>query len=66
MSNQPPSMAHSPANVDDARLLQLAHDTLDIEANALLGLQKKTVLILCTGRASCVESARPRGHHGHG
>jgi arabinose-5-phosphate isomerase len=34
-------MAHSPANVDDARLLQLAHDTLDIEANALLGLQKK-------------------------
>ena len=41
MSNQPPSMAHSPANVDDARLLQLAHDTLDIEANALLGLQKK-------------------------
>ncbi|MEY4316393.1 MAG: Arabinose 5-phosphate isomerase KdsD [Pseudomonadota bacterium] len=41
MSNQPSSMAHSPANVDDARLLQLAHDTLDIEANALLGLQKK-------------------------
>ena len=41
MSTQPPSMAHSPANVDDARLLQLAHDTLDIEANALLGLQKK-------------------------
>ena len=41
MSNQPPSMAHSPANIDDARLLQLAHDTLDIEANALLGLQKK-------------------------
>jgi len=41
MSNQPPSMAHSPANVDDARLLQLAHDTLDIEANALLGLKKK-------------------------
>jgi arabinose-5-phosphate isomerase len=34
-------MAHSPASVDDARLLQLAHDTLDIEANALLGLQKK-------------------------
>jgi arabinose-5-phosphate isomerase len=34
-------MAHSPANVDDERLLQLAHDTLDIEANALLGLQKK-------------------------
>ena len=41
MSTQPSSMAHSPANVDDARLLQLAHDTLDIEANALLGLQKK-------------------------
>lgn len=41
MSTQPPSMAHSPANVDDARLLQLAHDTLDIEANALLGLKKK-------------------------
>ena len=41
MSIQPSSMAHSPANVDDARLLQLAHDTLDIEANALLGLQKK-------------------------
>jgi arabinose-5-phosphate isomerase len=41
MSTQPTSMAHSPANVDDARLLQLAHDTLDIEANALLGLQKK-------------------------
>ncbi len=41
MSTQPATMAHSPANVDDARLLQLAHDTLDIEANALLGLQKK-------------------------
>ncbi len=41
MSTQPSTMAHSPANVDDARLLQLAHDTLDIEANALLGLQKK-------------------------
>jgi arabinose-5-phosphate isomerase len=41
MSTQPSSTAHSPANVDDARLLQLAHDTLDIEANALLGLQKK-------------------------
>ncbi len=41
MSTQPSSMAHSPANVDDERLLQLAHDTLDIEANALLGLQKK-------------------------
>jgi arabinose-5-phosphate isomerase len=41
MSTQPSSMAHSPANVDDARLLQLAHDTLDIEANALLGLKKK-------------------------
>ena len=27
--------------VDDARLLQLAHDTLDIEANALLGLRQK-------------------------
>ncbi len=41
MSTQPSSMAHSPANVDDARLLQLAHDTLDIEANALLCLKKK-------------------------
>ena len=41
MSTQPSHVAHSPANVDDARLLQLAHDTLDIEANALLGLQKK-------------------------
>jgi arabinose-5-phosphate isomerase len=41
MSTQPSAMAHSPTNVDDARLLQLAHDTLDIEANALLGLQKK-------------------------
>jgi arabinose-5-phosphate isomerase len=41
MSTQPSSTAQSPANVDDARLLQLAHDTLDIEANALLGLQKK-------------------------
>lgn len=27
--------------VDDARLLQLAHDTLEIEANALLGLRQK-------------------------
>jgi arabinose-5-phosphate isomerase len=34
-------MAHSPATVDDAHVLQMAHDTLDIEANALLGLQKK-------------------------
>jgi arabinose-5-phosphate isomerase len=41
MSTQPSTMAHSPANVDDARLLQLAHDTLDIEANALLGLKTK-------------------------
>jgi len=41
MSTQSSAVAHSPANVDDARLLQLAHDTLDIEANALLGLQKK-------------------------
>lgn len=34
-------MAHSPTTVDDAHVLQMAHDTLDIEANALLGLQKK-------------------------
>lgn len=41
MSIQPSSMAHSPTTVDDAHVLQMARDTLDIEANALFGLQKK-------------------------
>ena len=41
MSNTPFASAPPSATLDDARLLQLAHDTLAIEANALLGLQKK-------------------------
>ncbi len=41
MSISPYSSAAAPATIDDTRLLQLAHDTLDIEANALLGLRHK-------------------------
>ena len=36
-----PSALTNESSLDDARLLQLAHETLEIEANALLGLRHK-------------------------
>ena len=41
MTTPSTSPTTSALQVDDARLLQLAHDTLDIEAHALMGLRHK-------------------------